>query len=156
MGKASRSKQLKRQEAEVLKLYSGIKLSEALLTICEPYLIADMTEKRYNKLISFGVAAWNIAILPESLRQQAFLKVARRITETEIIPEAKLILILTHKLPDDASDAVVMLQVLSGMIRRKLEIYPNDNRVVMDFWFESKSGKDVLQVKSMIPNVTKA
>ncbi|MDF1583617.1 MAG: hypothetical protein P1P78_09940 [Methyloprofundus sp.] len=74
MGKASRNKQLKRQEAEVLKLYVGIKLSEALLTICKLYLIDDMTEKRYNKLISFCVAAWNIAIIPDSQREQAFLK----------------------------------------------------------------------------------
>jgi len=155
MGKASRNKQLKRQEAEVLKLYGGIKLSKALLTICEPYLIDDMTEKRYNKLISFGVAAWNIAILPELQREQAFLKIAQRITEPEIILEDKLILILNNKLSDDASDAVVMLQILSGIIHRKLEIYPNDNRAVMDFWFESKSGKDVLQVKSMISEAIK-
>ncbi len=43
-----------------------------------------------------------------------------------------------------------MLQVLAGMIQRKLAIYPADDRSVIDFWFESMEGRPSLQLKSGI------
>lgn len=37
MGKASRKKHLKKQQTATLEMYGGVKLSEALIAICEPY-----------------------------------------------------------------------------------------------------------------------
>lgn len=46
MDKVSRNKHLKRQKAAVLKQYGRVKLSTALPTLCEPYLITDMTKEQ--------------------------------------------------------------------------------------------------------------
>ncbi|NOR81845.1 MAG: hypothetical protein GQ529_13605 [Methyloprofundus sp.] len=154
MGKASRNKKLKKQENEALKRYGNLKLSEALLTLCEPYKIPDMIKEQYDKIISFSAIAWNIASFPEELCQQKFLEMVNLIPELKGIQEDELISLMENGKQDDPSDAVVMLQILSGMIQLKFKLYPNDDRIVMDYWFESKSGGDMLQVKSVIPNAS--
>mgnify|MGYP000134849668 CR=1 FL=1 len=155
MGKASRNKKLKRQQAVALKKYDNVKLSEALLSLCEPYKIPDMTKEQYDKIISFSAIAWNIASFPEKLRQQKFLEMVNLIPELKGIQEDELISLMENGKQDDPSDEVVMLQILFGMIQLKFQLYPNDDRIVMDYWFESKSGSDVLQVKSMISGAIK-
>ncbi|MDP2203759.1 MAG: hypothetical protein Q8K07_17195 [Methylicorpusculum sp.] len=42
MGKASRNKLVKRQQAAHLESYGGVKLSEALMKISEPYDYDDL------------------------------------------------------------------------------------------------------------------
>jgi len=155
VGKASRNKKLKRQQAVALKKYDNVKLSEALLSLCEPYKIPDMTKEQYDKIISFSAIAWNIASFPEKLRQQKFLEMVNLIPELKGIQEDELISLMENGKQDDPSDEVVMLQILFGMIQLKFQLYPNDDRIVMDYWFESKSGSDVLQVKSMISGAIK-
>ena len=154
MGKASRNKKLKRQQAVALKKYDNVKLSEALLILCRPYKIPNMTEEQYDKIISFSAIAWNIASFPEELRQQKFLEMVNLIPELKGIQEDELISFMENSNQDNPSDGAVMLQILSGMIQLKFQLYPNDDRIVMDYWFESKSGNDVLQVKSIIPNAS--
>ncbi len=66
-------------------------MSEALLTVCEPYKIKGMTNKQYDKLVSFGATAWNIAILPESQRPQELFKVAQRIPELKDMEQEEFI-----------------------------------------------------------------
>lgn len=151
MGKASRSKQLKRIEAESLKKYGNIKLSEALLRICEPYKIYGITRTQYEHLITLGASAWNMANLSESDRRDQFLKLAQRVLKQEDLSERELIQLLGQKLPDDASDDLIMLTILSGMIGFKLELFPHDDRIVKDFWFERHGQSDKLQVESIIP-----
>jgi len=108
MGKASRNKKLKRQQAVALKKYDDVKLSEALLTLCEPYKIPDMTKEQYDKIISFSAIAWNIASFPEELRQQKFLEMVNLIPELKGIQEDELISLMENGKQDDPSDGVLM------------------------------------------------
>jgi len=155
MGKASRNKKLKRQQTEALQNYGHVKLSEALLTLCKPYEIPEMSKQDYEKILSLSVIAWNIASFPEELRKQKIIEMVNLIPELKGIQEDELMSLINNSSQNTASDGVVILQILSCMIQRKFELYSNDDRIVMDYWFESKSGDDVLQVKSIIPNGTK-
>jgi hypothetical protein len=148
MGKASRNKQLKKNASLAQKKY-GIKLSEALLVLCEPYKIANITNTQYERLVEIGAAAWNMANLPESDRQHEFLKLARRAPELHDVSESELIRIMS-KLPDDADNYLVMLTMLSSMIGRKLELFPHDDRIVKNLWFEHHGQNNKLQVESIM------
>lgn len=155
MGKASRNKKLKRQQTAVLKHYDNVKLSEALLILCEPYEIPDMSKEDYEKIISVSAIAWNIASFPENIREQKMLEMMHLIPELEGLQKEEIITLMQDSTPNEPSDTVVMLQILFGMLNKRIELYPNDDRVIMDFWFEEKLGQDVLQVKSVILNAKK-
>ncbi|MDZ4154425.1 integrase domain-containing protein, partial [Methylicorpusculum sp.] len=150
MGKASRNKEMKRNAKLALKNY-GIKLSEALQVLCEPYLIANITDAQYERLISLGVSAWNLAILPEPDRRALFLKQAQSSPEFHDISESELIQLMTQQLPETASYDLIMLTILSGLIWRKLDLFPRDDRIVKKFWFKRQGQKDRLEVESIIP-----
>lgn len=155
MGKASRNKKLKRQETEALKHYDNVKLSEALLTLCEPYIIPEMNKKRYESLISLSVLAWNTATSPEDIRTETLIEAIQFVPELKGMDENQLILLMKSSTPDDPRSHVVMLHIILGMIQQKINRYPNDNRMIVEFWFESKNGGEHLQVKSIIPGAEK-
>ena len=155
MGKASRNKKLKRQQTEALKHYDNVKLSKALLTLCEPYEIPNMSKENHEKILSVSAIAWNIASFPEKLREQKMMEMIHLIPELKGLQKDEVILLMQNSNPDDPSNTVLMLQILFGMLNKRIELYPDDDRIIMDFWFESKQGKDVLQVKSVIPNAKK-
>jgi hypothetical protein len=73
MGKASRKKHFKKQQAAALEMYVGVKLSEALIAICDPYDYEDSSMEEYNKLMTMKVVAWNIANQPEEKRHEQLL-----------------------------------------------------------------------------------
>jgi len=64
MGKASRKKQLQRQQ----KQYGGVKLSAALIELCEPFEPENLSTKEFENLIALAAVAWNIAVLPKEER----------------------------------------------------------------------------------------
>lgn len=153
MGKASRNKQLKRVEAKALKKYGNIKMSEALLMLCEPYKIDNIAKAQYERLIHLSAAAWNMAIFPESARKQKFLELARQGPELQDVSESELILLMNN-LTNDADDHLVMLTMLAGMMSRKLQLFPKDDRIVKKLWFEQRGQSNTLQVESIIPDIT--
>lgn len=73
MGKASRNKHLKRQRAANLEQQDGVKLSEALIKLSEPYEYEDLSLDEYKKLIMMSIAAWNTANQPEEERAEQAL-----------------------------------------------------------------------------------
>jgi len=155
MGKASRNKKLKRQQTEALRHYDNVKLSEALLILCKPYEIPDMSKENHERILSVSAIAWNIASFPENIREQKMMEMIHLIPELKGLQKGEIITLMKNSTPDDPNNTVVMLQILFGMLNKRIELYPDDDRIIMDVWFESKQGKDVLQVKSVIPNATK-
>lgn len=150
MGKASRNKHLKRQQAANLEPYGGVKLSEALIEISEPYDYEDLTLDDYKKLIMMTIAAWNIANQPEEKRAEhalGFLKAMPGL-EDEMARELDEAVINAQKEPPAA---IVMAQMLYALMRRKLELFPNDNRIVTDFKLTETSTDRHLSVSSLIP-----
>lgn len=112
--------------------------------------------KRNKKLISLSAVAWNIAAAPEETRQQKLLEVIQLLPEFKHITEKDDLISLANSAnQEEPSDAAVMLHILQGMMRRKFELYPNDDRIVVDYWLESKLEDDVLQVKALVPNAEK-
>jgi len=154
MGKASRNKKLKKQRTDVLRHYDNIKLSEALLILCEPYKIPDMNKEDHEKILSLSAISWNIGSFPENLREQKMMEMIHIIPELKGLQKDEIITLMKNSNSDDKNNTVIMLQILFGMLNKRTELYPNDDRIVVDYWLESKSGTDVLQVKSIIPNGT--
>jgi len=130
MGKASRKKQLQRQQ----KQYGGIKLSAALIELCEPFEPGNLSTKEFEKLIVLAAVAWNIAVLPKEDRLEkltAFIETMPDMKE-ELETEIDTVLHDESKGTDFAS-ATTMLHFIGAMIQRKDELFPNDNRLVLNY-----------------------
>jgi len=150
MGKASRNKHLKRQQAANLEHYGGVKLSEALIKISEPYDYEDLSLDDYKKLIMMTIAAWNIANHPEEKRAEqalGFLKAMPGLAD-EMAMDLDEVLNAQKEPPA----AIVMAQMLNALMRRKLELYPNDNRVITDFKVTETATERHLSVSSAFPS----
>ena len=94
----------------------GKKLSEALLDVIQPYkaMLKVNTLTQMHNLVLMGVAAWAVAIGPEPDRPRIF----RNMVDT--FP--------------DMSKAVRadFEEILWGLVERKLALFPNDQRVIIN------------------------
>ena len=130
MGKASRKKQLQRQQ----KRYGGIKLSAALIELCEPFEPENLSTKEFENLIALAAVAWNIAVLPKDERLEkltAFVNDMPKMRQ-ELENEIGTVLHDDSK-NSDFAPATTTLHFIGAMIQRKDELFPNDNRLVINF-----------------------
>jgi len=153
MGKASRNKHIKRQQAVTLERYGGVKLSEALIDICEPYDYDDLSLDDYKKLIMMTIAAWNVANQPEEKRAEQLLGFLQSMPALNEGLEMDLDAIINEQKEPPA--VIVMAQILNALMRRKLELYPNDDRIVTDFKLTDTATDRHLYVSSIIPGTTR-
>ncbi len=130
MGKASRKKQLQRQQ----KQFGDIKLSAALIELCEPFEPENLSAKEFEKLIALAAVAWNIAVLPKEERLEkltAFIETMPNMKE-ELETEIDTVLHDDSK-DTDFAPATTMLHFIGAMIQRKDELFPNDIRIVLNY-----------------------
>ncbi|MDD1618783.1 MAG: hypothetical protein LUQ52_04580 [Methylococcaceae bacterium] len=130
MGKASRKKHLQRQQ----KQYGGVKLSAALIELCEPFEPDILSTKELENLIALAAVAWNIAVLPKDERLErltAFIETMPNMKE-ELESEIDTVLHDDSKNTDFAP-ATTMLHFIGAMIQRKDELFPNDDRIVVNY-----------------------
>jgi hypothetical protein len=130
VGKASRKKHLQRQQ----KQYGGVKLSAALIELCEPFEPDILSTKEFENLIALAAVAWNIAVLPKEERLErltAFIETMPNMKE-ELESEIDTVLHDDSKNTDFAP-ATTMLHFIGAMIQRKDELFPNDDRIVVNF-----------------------
>ena len=130
MGKASRKKHLQRQQ----KQYGGVKLSAALIELCEPFEPDILSTKELENLIALAAVAWNIAVLPKDERLErltAFIETMPNMKE-KLESEIDTVLHDDSKNTDFAP-ATTMLHFIGAMIQRKDELFPNDDRIVVNF-----------------------
>ncbi len=132
MGKARRNKHLKRQQAASAEQYDDVKLSEALIKISEPFHYENLDLTGYRNLTMMAMAAWNIANQPEEKRDEQILGFIK------VLPEEQ-----------------VAMQMFTTLIKRKLELYPNDNRIVKDFKLTEATTEWRLSVTSFIPGISR-
>jgi hypothetical protein len=140
MGKASRFKKLRKLErageealierarqrdgSVVLKVPEGqIKMSQVIEEFAEPLLQGARTDEQIRCALGTAIVAWNLSCLPEE-RQLAVLQEG----------SGKQL----------GQEAVLILQEL---IRRRLELFPEIDRPILDF--EYRGG--VLNVVSPLP-----
>jgi phage gp29-like protein len=130
MGKASRKKHLQRQQ----KQYGGVKLSEALIELCQPFEPDILSTKEFENLIALAAVAWNIAVLPKEERLERltdFIETMPNMKE-ELESEIDTVLHDDSKVADFAP-ATTMLHFIGAMIQRKDELFPNDDRIVVNY-----------------------
>lgn len=130
MGKASRKKHLQRQQ----KQYGGVKLSAALIELCEPFEPDILSTKELENLIALAAVAWNIAVLPKEERLErltAFIETMPNMKE-KLESEIDTVLHDDSKNTDFAP-ATTMLHFIGAMIQRKDELFPNDDRIVVNY-----------------------
>jgi hypothetical protein len=130
MGKASRKKQLQRQQ----KQYGGIKLSAALIELCEPFEPENLSTKEFEKLIALAAVAWNIAVLPKEERLEKLTSFIETMPNMKEELEAEIDTVLHDDSKDNEfAPATTMLHFIGAMIQRKDELFPNDNRLVLNY-----------------------
>ena len=145
MGKASRKKHLQRQQ----KQYGGVKLSAALIELCEPFEPDILSTKELENLIALAAVAWNIAVLPKEERLErltAFIETMPNMKE-ELESEIDTVLHDDSK-NSDFAPATTMLHFIGAMIQRKDELFPNDDRIVVNYNLKDNPEGPYLTVSS--------
>ena len=150
MGKASRNKKLKRQQAANIERYGGVKLSEALLNICEPFNYGDLPLAEYRELIGMTSVAWNIARNDQDKRVELLLESIKAMPGLHNELEADFITLLeSGNSPSEELPAPIsILNILNTLIQRKDELYPSDDRVVVDYTVREIANERHLSVSS--------
>jgi hypothetical protein len=145
VGKASRKKHLQRQQEQ----YGGVKLSAALIELCEPFEPDILSTKELENLIALAAVAWNIAVLPKEERLErltAFIETMPNMKE-ELESEIDTVLHDDSKNTDFAP-ATTMLHFIGAMIQRKDELFPNDDRIVVNYNLKDNPEGPYLTVSS--------
>jgi hypothetical protein len=145
VGKASRKKHLQRQQ----KQYGGVKLSAALIELCEPFEPDILSTKELENLIALAAVAWNIAVLPKDERLErltAFIETMPNMKE-KLESEIDTVLHDDSKNTDFAP-ATTMLHFIGAMIQRKDELFPNDDRIVVNYNLKDNPEGPYLTVSS--------
>jgi len=145
MGKASRKKQLQRQQ----KQYGGVKLSAALIELCEPFEPENLSTKEFENLIALAAVAWNIAVLPKEERLEKLTAFIETMPNMKEELESEIDAVLHDDSKDtDFAPATTMLHFVGAMIQRKDELFPNDNRLVLNYSVKDSSEGPHLTVSS--------
>ena len=130
MGKASRKKHLQRQQ----KQYGGVKLSAALIELCEPFEPDILSTKEFENLIALAAVAWNIAVLPKEERLERLTAFIETMPNMKEELESEIDTVLHDDSKDtDFAPATTMLHFIGAMIQRKDELFPNDDRIVVNY-----------------------
>lgn len=153
MGKASRKKHQQRLQQATIQKYDKVKLSEAILHLCEPFDTDALDFDAHHNLITIAVTAWNIA-LSANLEERK----SKLLSALDALPDFNQQFeqdIATFSsaptLHQDPPDSIIMLRVLAELMKRKDELYPNDERHILDFTFKPTPRGVHLQIKSLIP-----
>lgn len=146
MGKKARLKKLRRQfddecfltpnqmeqarrvesqfpDATVVHVQGGEKMSVVLSEFAEPLLTHARTRDEIQKTVMMAATAWNYSISPPDLQQ-------------------KLDRDFEKKFP------AYMREVLDFFIARKRDLYPDNNRYILDCSFDFKEGRFAVNVVS--------
>ena len=125
MGKASRRKHQRRQGRAAWFVHAttdndqlasshasppNTALSTAIMQLVEPYESEATTLKMYKTLIGLASLCWNIATVPEAERDAHLAQAAQELT---------------------FSDDEALKEVIQSLIRRKISLFPHDNRVIV-------------------------
>jgi hypothetical protein len=140
------------------------KLSDCLIELAEPFLSSVRSANAYRTMINFAVIAWNIANLPEMKRNETVAAVMCKLYPNvnslidSIRPGTGLprIFSMVQSLDQDETAAFIdILRLLNGLIDRKLEVFAEDKRMIVDYTLEGPPEKATLRVTSVpiyIPN----
>ena len=86
------------------------KISDALVTLIQPWLGGEESLDEYRALVEIGEIAWNLALLDPQERKEELASAVKKLA---------------------TPDADLFRQVLEGMVARKYELFPQDRGVVV-------------------------
>jgi len=152
MGKASRTKHLKRQHSANLERYGGVKLSDVLFKISEPFDDKHLSFDDHKKLIMISIAAWNIANFPAEKRVEQALGFLKRMPGLDAEMKMEIDLDTAFNDPQNLPSSIVMARMLMTLMERKLEFYPHDDRIIVDFELTETEREFHLSVYSKMPD----
>jgi hypothetical protein len=98
------------------------KMSESILHLAEPLLEHSMDEER---ALSLAAIAWNLSLIPEDERGPMLEKLLRQAAETD---------------PEIERGLRVLLK---DLVERKLELYPDDRRMILGHEL-AQTGEDMM------------
>ena len=96
-----------------------------------------------------AIAAWNVANQPKEKRVEQMLGFLKSMPWLNDELEMDLEAIINEQ--KEPPTAIVLMQILTSLMRRKEELYPNDNRIVADFKLTETATDRHLSVSSIIP-----
>lgn len=109
------------------------RMSDVLEDLVEPYREMAVDAESFRKLLSLGVAAWNAALLPEDRRWSMI---------DELIDAA---------MPAaDERDRAGALAIIQSLVRRKLEHFAENRRMIYSFELTDRGDDFHLAVASTL------
>jgi hypothetical protein len=124
------------EDIQLLRDQPGLaSMSEALEELVEPYLQINFKKNQLESMFSLGVLAWNLSIMDKKSSQ-------------EMLDEA-----LLNGMKGLGTEAIEVSRFLvTEMIQRKKELFPDNNRMIMHFDLHpAGSGRYNISVASSMP-----
>ncbi|MEA5464718.1 hypothetical protein [Leptothoe sp. PORK10 BA2] len=133
--KTFQQKEIANSFTDIVKNPQGeVKMSEVLEDFAEPYLPETNSLERRRMVFDMAIVAWNLAIMPEHQRQPALDKLFNDLmkgNKKEILKR-------------DLND------LIEEMVERKLELFPNNRRYILDCQLENIGDQFHLSVASTL------
>lgn len=156
MGKASNRKKQSRNRGSNHDS-NVIPLSKALLDVA--YSICQNPDgfslERKRKLISLAAVAWNLSIFPQEQRAEQIQNLAKKLVMEQghsLLGRIKNKLSL-RQISEEITSTTAIMDIVSLLLRKKEELYPDDKRFIVDYKFTSMdNGTHDLVVASINPN----
>ena len=110
---------------------SLLKMSEALEKLVEPYAYEVDSEEEYKNLISLGALAWNMTVMPPESHKE-------------------LVIGMITMLGEEPEDLQFVMEKMYALMQRKKKLFPNEDRLIVDFFLEEVGTQRHLKVVSHI------
>ena len=132
--KKKRQPQPKRRKRspELLELPGVLKMSDVLDELVAPFNHDDLTDEQVKQLLTYGVLAWNLGIVPKAVARQMF----------DAIHDAQKSSLV------ERTEARALIEAL---VERKVTLFPDIDRLIIDFTLTRDGDFLHLNVLSTIP-----
>jgi len=137
------------------------KISDRLMELVEPYWEETPTENARKNVMAVGAVAWNIAVVPEDKRAElTFSMLGKLVPEFERVMSRQPDMITKSDIDnalraidrESAEAAQVFLGLVLTLVERKLLLFPNDGRLIIDHFYTGTGKNTTLQVVSSVPD----
>jgi|GEM_PF-725965 len=116
------------------------KMSDVLEAFIEPYLADIADREEMLKLLAIASLSWNLALLPDKEQATELKKFIKGLTKDKRDPQLER----------------EMRKIIEGFVRRKKEVFPDNQRKILDFELKGNKDNFYLSVVSTLPESEQA
>jgi uncharacterized membrane-anchored protein YjiN (DUF445 family) len=109
------------------------KMSEVLQVFVDPYLKSVTNSSQRETLFDIAVMAWNLSLTPENERQSLVEEMLEQLAQR-----------------GDLLAQQEMREIIEELITRKLELFPDNRRLIVEFHLQETRNKFHLSVASTL------